>query len=128
MGIATMQPAEAPSDADCAKIFDAGVTTVRIDGLAAKPHLNGKLGVVVKGVNESGRVGVRPEGQKDSLLLSTSKLEPLPAFDRLGVSVRQSTQENAQARARCSAAKGCTRRDAADAQPLARITPPTAFV
>ena len=63
------------------------MTCVKIAGLSAKPQLNGKLGVVTKNVNEAGRVGVRPEGQKDSLLLAQAKLEPLPAFDRNGVSV-----------------------------------------
>ena len=105
MGIAAMQPAEAPSEDDSAKRLEAGVTTVRIDGLAAKPHLNGKLGVVTKAVNESGRVGVRPEGQKDSLLLSTSKLEPLPAFDRMGVSVCVCVREREDERARKRAAR-----------------------
>ena len=85
MGIAAMAAAQSGSSDD-GDPFEVGAV-VKIDGLAAKPQLNGKHGVITKGINDTGRVGVRPEGQKDSLSLATAKLEPLPSFDRLGVSI-----------------------------------------
>jgi hypothetical protein len=112
MGIAAMEEASegAGSSEPADGAYEAS-SVVKIDGLASKPELNGKLGVVTtKGVNDAGRVGVRPEGQKDSLLLKTSMLKPLPAFERLGVSV------NALARAR--AQRSLTR------NALARPRPP----
>jgi len=81
-GIAALAPATGPAD----ELFEVG-TLVRIDGLATKPELNGKLGVVIKAVNEGGRVGVRPEGQKETILLPLSKIVLVGPFDRTGVSI-----------------------------------------
>ena len=50
---------------------------VRIDGVEKKPELNGKHAIVTRLANEAGRVGVRPEGSKDSILLAASKLGPV---------------------------------------------------
>ena len=82
MGISTLEPPPTPEAQ-----FEVGETLVRIDGLSSKPHLNGKLGIVTRAINEAGRVGVRPEGTKESMLLPTGKIAPLPAFDRTGVSI-----------------------------------------
>lgn len=82
MGVAALEPEErAPPECDVGLV-------VRIDGLSAKPELNGKLGSVVKrGDAGSGRFGVRPEGGKESLSLHGRNLTPLSAFDATGVSI-----------------------------------------
>jgi len=80
-GIAALPPAE-PAPAT----FEVS-TLVRIGGLASKPQLNGKLGVVTKAVNDAGRVAVRPEGQKESLLLPATKIVSVGPLDRVGVSI-----------------------------------------
>lgn len=82
-GIASLAPAETPAEHP----LEAGSTIVRIDGLTSKPELNGKLGIVRTAANDKGRVGVKPEGQKDSLALPSAKISALPPFDRTGVSI-----------------------------------------
>ena len=89
MGVSLLSPVTeaAAAEAGSPPTMEAGATCVRIDGVEKKPSLNGKHGVVTRAANDTGRVGVRPEGQKDSILLHHSKLTPLPPFETLGVSV-----------------------------------------
>ncbi|KAL1496380.1 hypothetical protein AB1Y20_016335 [Prymnesium parvum] len=79
--VAQLEPADPP-----AASLDVGVA-VRVEGVQAKPELNGKLGVVVKGDNGAGRFGVRLEGSKDAVSLAAKVLRPLEAFCGDGVSI-----------------------------------------
>ena len=83
MGVTSLAPAEVGEHP-----LEAGATVVKIDGIASKPQLNGKLGVVTSTSRlEEGRIGVRPEGQKEGLWLPKAKVSALLPFDRTGVSV-----------------------------------------
>ncbi len=82
MGVTSL-PAEEASPAPAPKEGD----TVRIDGVEKKPALNGKHAVVVRDANDAGRIGVRAEGAKESILLSSTKLTTVSRFDGTGVSI-----------------------------------------
>jgi hypothetical protein len=86
MGITTAEiaPADVAVDPPPPLAKDSAVT---VCGLQSKPELNGKAGVIVKDANEAGRFGVRLEGRADAMALKGANLQPLPAFDALGVSV-----------------------------------------
>ena len=84
-GIAALAPVEGNGSTE--SDFEAGATVVKIDGLASKPQFNGKLGVVTRAANDAGRVGVRPEGQKESMLLPMGKIAPVGALSKVGVSI-----------------------------------------
>jgi len=46
-----------------------------------------RYAAVIRSANEAGRVGVRPAGEKEPILLSTSKLTAVSPFDKTGVSI-----------------------------------------
>ncbi len=82
MGVGTLEPAGTPRSTP----LEVGYC-VRVDGIVSKPELNGKLGTIVKGPNENGRLGVRLEGTREPMSLSEKNLQPLHAFETLGVSI-----------------------------------------
>jgi hypothetical protein len=82
MGIGALEPAGPPSITSKEVGF-----CVRVDGIVSKPELNGKMGAVVKGPGDNGRIGVRLEGTREPMSLNEKNLYPLAAFDALGVSI-----------------------------------------
>mmetsp|Transcript_22763 Transcript_22763/g.37699 ORF Transcript_22763/g.37699 Transcript_22763/m.37699 type:complete len:993 (-) Transcript_22763:437-3415(-) len=90
MGLCKMTP-RAPEEVAAEKpaaeqAVDIGAV-VRVEGVSSKPELNGKIGTVTKGVNESGRYGVRLDGAKDPLSLHGRNLLAVSGLDLLGVSI-----------------------------------------
>ena len=60
---------------------------IQVAGVQSKPELNGRIGVIVKAVNDTGRYGVRLDGGKDAISLHGRNLQDAPQIDMKGVSL-----------------------------------------